>query len=141
MRVRNAALVAMLAAAHPSPAVAATPEVAVVSGIGGIQPPAGVLPQEVTVTFGGSALLLGTPRPCSMSGPATESLAAGTGTLSGTCGDLVLECSYERAGALMTWQCSTDAMGVLVGTFAYRPLNVNPTSIFALNGVLAGATV
>lgn len=125
--------------AAPANANALTPYAAVVSGIGGITPPAGVVPQPVDITFGGSALLLGTPRPCSFSGTGIESMAAGSGTLAGGCGDVAMECTYARAGVAMTWLCTTDSLGVLVGEFAYRPLNVNPTSIYALIGTLAGA--
>lgn len=140
MRRVLCALACAAVAVPAAPARAVTYDAAVVSGIGGITPPAGPVPQPVEVTFGGSALLLGTPRQCSLRGPAIESTAAGTGTLTGGCGDVAMVCTYERAGAAMTWHCTTDTMGVLVGTLTYRPLNVNPTSIYALLGVLAGAT-
>ena len=143
MRLRRLAVAAALAAvaAYPAPAGALTYEAGAVTGSGAVSPPATAVPRPSYVTFTGTISLLGAPQACSMSGPAAfESMEAGAGAISGTCGGATMACLYERAGVAVTWECTTATTGALAGVFLYRPLNVNPTTLFDLTGVLAGVT-
>lgn len=146
MRTRPAlalvvAAVVVAAGLPTAPASALTWEAGVVTGTGTISSfAATAAPRPATVSFTGTVTLIGT-QPCSMSGPAAfESMEAGAGVLSGTCGTVPMSCLYERAGVAMTWECTTSTTGVLVGAFVYRPFDVNPTTSFDLTGVLAGVT-
>jgi hypothetical protein len=119
------------------------------TAIGTVSPPiqpTDALPTPRTVSLSVSLTgALGTvpgTASCSFSGPASESVGLGTGSVSGSCSGpgLTESCglSYVRAGTevVITGSCSGTYNGLVAGVAEMAPTDVNPTSVFTLTGVV-----
>lgn len=138
-----AALVLPLALASYNPATAATPhaDVAVIQGSGTISPPLGPLVEAHSVSFSGTATVVGTDGvlatyPCSFNGVGTGNILGGPGTVSGGCGPLVLElCVFVLTGAVVHVACPTATgtqAGIGQGECVFRPHQVLPVESYDL---------
>lgn len=127
------------AVAHPLPHV----DVLVVEGSGTISPGVGLIPGPQSISFDGTATVVGTDGvlvtyDCSFSGtdPA-GSTAAGSGTVSGSCGPISLSlCIFVRVGSVVIVICAEVQVGVHVGTAVaecvFRPHDTLPTTSYDL---------
>jgi hypothetical protein len=129
------------AVAHPLPHV----DVVVIQGSGTISPGLGLLPEHQSISFTGTATGVGTDSVsdgipftygCSFSGedPA-GSVAAGAGTVAGSCGPLAFElCVFGRAGGKVSVVCAstTDHKGGAEAECVFTPHGVLPTTSYDL---------
>ena len=127
------------AVAHPLPHVDAL----VIQGSGTISPGIGVEPDEQSISFTGTATVVGTDgvlttETCSFSGtdPAAT-IPLGSGTVSGSCGPISLSlCVFIRIGVIVQVVCAEVQVGVHVGTATatcvFRPHDSLPTTSFDL---------
>lgn len=125
------------AAAHPLPHV----DVATIEGSGTISPGLGATPSAQSISFDGTATVVGsdgvlTEYDCAFSGedPA-GSAAAGAGTVAGSCGPIVLElCVFVREAAHVDVECvSTEShKGGAQAKCVFRPHDTLPTTAYDL---------
>ena len=125
------------AVAHPLPHI----DVAVIQGSGTISPGLGATPSPQSISFDGTATVVGTDGvltswDCSFSGsdPA-GSVAAGAGTVSGSCGPVAFEiCVFVREGAHVDVSCASTSShtGGAQAKCAFRPHDTLPTTAYDL---------
>ena len=126
------------AVAHPLPHV----DLAVIQGSGTISPGLGALPEAQSISFDGVATVVGTDGiptgtyTCSFAGtdPA-GSAAAGAGTVSGSCGPIVLElCVFVREAAHVDVECTSTVshIGGAQAKCVFRPHDTLPTTSYDL---------
>lgn len=148
---RLRAAIAAFAVAMPlvmvaaSPATAAGADVLAIQGSGTIFPGFGLIPGPQSISFTGTATVVGTDGilatyACSFSGVLLANVVGGNGILSGSCGPVVLHpCSVVWIGTTLTGMCAETSAQVRWATFAcvFSPTTVNPTISYDL--VCAGA--
>lgn len=140
----GAAIAMPLVMVGTSPAAAANVDVAVITGSGTISPGLSVVPVPQSISFSGSATVVGThgvltTYGCSFSGSDINgSIAAGVGTVSGSCGPISFDtCVFVRVLDVVQVVCAgASASGPTVkGASAecvFQPNNTLPTTSYTL---------
>jgi len=135
------ALASPLLLAFTSPAVAANAAVAIIQGSGTISPGLGATPAFQSISFTGTATVVGTDGApatygCSFSGTDPQgSAAAGAGTVSGSCGPLVFaSCTFVREGAHVDVVCTAGGGGTggAQAKCVFQPHQALPTTSYDL---------
>lgn len=123
-----------------TPAVAANVDTAVIQGSGTISPGLGLTPSPQSISFTGTATVVGTDGvlatySCAFNGtdPA-GSTAAGSGNVSGACGPLAFaSCTFVRVGAHVDVVCTGGAgTGGAYAKCVFRAHSVLPTTSYDL---------
>lgn len=138
-----AAVVLPLTLTMFQPATAATPhaDVAVIQGSGTIDPALGTAVEAHSVSFTGTATVVGTDGvlatyACSFNGVGTGNILGGPGTVSGGCGPLVLElCVFVLTGAVVHVACpktTAAQVGIGQGECVFRPHQILPVESYDL---------
>ena len=141
-RFRNGivALVAVpLVMLTSTPAGAAQANAMLVTGSGTISPGLTVIPTGQSLSFTGTATMVGTyglaaRYSCSWSGSATGSLAAMTGTISGNCGPVTFHvCVFVSLAPRVKIACpQSSPSGFTAFDCTFTPVDVNPTTKYNL---------
>ena len=141
----------LLTVTTPGTAGAAIAHGAVIQGSGGISPPLDLLPTEHSISFGGTATVVGidgtTPvvggtYGCSFGGTVTGNLSGAVGTFSGACGPLSFElCVLVLTTPSVRIACSRTSGGSGGGYFecVFRPHQVLPVDSYDLTCTGGGA--
>lgn len=146
---RVAAVITAVALTPTQPAQALQVDVAKVEGAGTINPGLDVLTTPQSISFTGSALVVGTDGvpvvyECAWAGTGLQdSLAAGSGTVAGACGPMAYaNCIWTREGTDVQLVCvAADRASTLHGRFVFEPTTSLPITRYTLLGiaVVAGA--
>lgn len=128
-----------------SPATAAGADVMEIQGSGVISPGLGRIPTAQSISFTGTATVVGTDGvlatyACTFSGVLLANVVGGNGTISGYCGPMQFyPCSVVWIGTTLTGVCAETSARVRWATFAcvFTPTTFNPTTTWDL--VCAGA--
>lgn len=149
----GAALSMPLIFTFTTPAVAAVAGGAVIQGSGGISPGLDIVPVEQSISFGGTATVVGvngtspevaTTYGCSFSGTDLAGwVGSGVGTVSGACGPLAFDlCAFVREAAHVDVVCAntSSGAGAAYAKCVFRPHQVLPVTSYDLTCIAAAAT-
>lgn len=136
----GAAIAMPLVFTAATPAVAApNADVALIQGSGTISPGLGAVPEAQSVSFTGTATVVGTDGVlatygCSFSGTdLAGSVAEGVGTVSGACGPLAFStCVFVRVAGVVGVVCVAGGVGVAQAACVFTPHQTLPTTSYDL---------
>lgn len=122
-----------------SPAAAAGADLAVITGSGTISPGLNETPRPQSISFTGTATVVGTDGVlatfgCSFTGSdLAGSVAEGVGTVAGACGPIAFPtCAFARVGVEVQVACASTTPSVGAAVCIFTPNNTNPTTSYGL---------
>lgn len=119
------------------PAAAAYVDLAVIQGSGTISPGLTPAQQSQSISFNGTATVVGTDGVlaqygCSFTGTGFGNMAGGTGNVSGSCGPVAFpNCTFVFTGVHVTVACPVN-VGIGGADCLFTPNNINPTTSYGL---------
>lgn len=153
MRSRFRPLRAAVAAAMPlvlvsgDPATAAYADAMIVQGSGAISPGVSLIPTPQSISFGGTAVVVGTNgvlavHSCSFSGTLVATVLGGTGSISGSCGPIPFDdCVVVAVVASWSIACQDAARAGAQGLeCVFRVHQVFPTTSYDITCTGAAAS-
>lgn len=117
------------------PAAAANVDVAVIQGSGTITPGLSATPQNQSVSFTGTATVVGTDGvlatyTCSFAGTGFGNALGGIGSVSGSCGPVVFpSCTFVFTAVHVTVACPPT---IAASDCIFTPTTLNPTTTYDL---------
>lgn len=119
------------------PASAAYVDIAVITGSGTISPGLSPTVQSQSISFSGTATVVGTDGlpgtySCNFTGTGFGNMLGGTGNVAGNCGPVNFPaCTFVFTGVHVTVGCAVD-IGVGAADCVFTPVDVNPTTRYNL---------